>query len=60
VVPIYGGGGAWWKSWLCGGVVGREFDYAVTVGVGVGLMMDMVERGFLSILLLANDIDRIL
>jgi hypothetical protein len=33
-VPICGGGGGWWKRWLCGGVVevvGGVFDYAVVV-----------------------------
>jgi hypothetical protein len=41
-------------------VVGGGFDCAVVVGVGVGLIMDMVEQGFLSLLLLANDINSIL
>jgi hypothetical protein len=45
-----------------GCVVGGGFDYVVVVGggVGVGLIMDMVERGFLSLLLLAKDIASIL
>jgi hypothetical protein len=38
-------------------VVGGGFDYAVVVGASVGLMMGMVERGFLSLLLLVKDID---
>jgi hypothetical protein len=41
-------------------VAGGGFDYAVVVGVGVGLMMDMVMQGFLSLLLLVKDIDSIL
>jgi hypothetical protein len=41
-------------------VVGGGFDYAVVVGASVGLMMGMVERGFLSLLLLVKDIDSIL
>jgi hypothetical protein len=41
-------------------VVVVVFDYAVVVGVGVGLMMDMVERGSLPLLLLEKDIDSIL
>jgi hypothetical protein len=41
-------------------VVGGGFDYAVVVGgVGIGLIMDMIEWGFLSLLLLAKDIDSI-
>jgi hypothetical protein len=32
------------------GVVGEGFDYVVVGGVGVGLMMDMVEWGFFSAL----------
>jgi hypothetical protein len=39
-------------------VVGER--YGCEVGVGVGLIIDMIERGFLSLLLLANDIDSIL
>jgi hypothetical protein len=40
-------------------VVGVGFDYAVGEG-GVGLIMDMVERCFLSLLLMVKDINSIL
>jgi hypothetical protein len=43
------------------GVVGGGFDYEVAARGGyIGLMMDVVERGFLSLFLLAKDIDSIL
>jgi hypothetical protein len=42
-------------------MVGGEFDYAVVrAGVGIGLMMDMVKRGLLSLLFLVKDIESIL
>jgi hypothetical protein len=43
----------WWGWWV-GDLIMRWWW-----GVGVGLMMDMIERGFMPLLLLAKDIDSI-
>jgi hypothetical protein len=43
----------WWR-WLVGDLIMQWWW-----GVGIGLIMDMIEWGFLSLLFLAKDIDSI-